>query len=292
MHSLFKLILTTIVSMSALVSAYGEAPKYEWKLVTEVSHGRDKVYMAGFMNSEYGIMVGYGGTVYYTQDAGKNWSVGMNSSMCRWGLDILNEKTAFSCGNAGNNRVTTDGGATWTAISDFGGMEPENGKFISFTDRENGWVATSRLLASTGDGGKNWKQLNTPKGSKAIYALQLRTPTEGYVLDKTGQLFHTGDGGSSWQKMTLDLKERKIIGYAFNNPVAAVHFSDALNGKVLMYFVSPERQWVSFSTADGGKSWAEEELATAFGTAYLSHDGQYLTIHDSIEKTLHLYQYR
>ena len=65
-------------------------PESSWTVVldTKISH---KTNIAGFLNENYGITVGYNGEIHYTNDGGKTWPNSKNSSMCRFCLDIVNE---------------------------------------------------------------------------------------------------------------------------------------------------------------------------------------------------------
>ncbi len=281
------LLLACLIFFSGGWFYAGELPA-GWKIAFQSKYSDDKkMYVAGFLNDKFGVMAGYAGAVFYTSDGGKTWYGGKNTSWCRWGMDILDEKTAYTCGNSGHNRISKDGGVTWTLLSDYGGMEPDNGKFISFADRDNGWAAARLKLASTRDGGLTWNEIALPPDSKMLYAVTLRKKDEGYILDRTGQLFETKDGGKSWNKMHFELNGRTIIPFPFNNAVASVGFWDEKNGKVILFMVKPERQWVSYITSDGGKSWKEESLPiNTFGAVYLSHDGKTLSITDTIDKMI------
>jgi photosystem II stability/assembly factor-like uncharacterized protein len=138
--------------------------------------------------------------VYYSADGGQNWSPGKNTSFCRFGLNIVDQQTAWNCGNGGHVRVSTDGGKNWQAVANFGGSEPDQCCFLSFLDAHTGWAAAPQLLGVTTNGGSIWNKLALPKGIKDVAAIALRTATEGYLLDTTGTVFVTTDGGLTWKR--------------------------------------------------------------------------------------------
>ena len=102
------------------------------------------MYVAGFHDDGFGITVGYSGDVRYTTDGGQLWTSAENKSWCRYGLDIVDEKTAWHCGNGGHVRASTDGGQTWQTVADFGPNQPDHCRFLSFLDAKTGLPPLTR----------------------------------------------------------------------------------------------------------------------------------------------------
>jgi photosystem II stability/assembly factor-like uncharacterized protein len=250
-----------------------------WKVIRQALY-EQSVYQAGFLDDSFGIMVGYNGDVYYSADGGQNWSPGNNTSYCRFGLDIVDRQTAWTCGNGGHVRVSTDGGENWQAVTNFGGSEPDHCRYLSFLDARTGWAAAPQLLGVTTDGGTTWNTLALPTGIKDIAAIALRAVTEGYLLDTTGTIFVTTDGGQTWTAHSLGLagNEELTIAYA---PTAAMRFTDAQNGMVVFDL---NDSVFSARTTDGGQTWKREPVAITYQTPtlYLAHDGLTLTAIDGM----------
>jgi photosystem II stability/assembly factor-like uncharacterized protein len=250
-----------------------------WNVIRQTQY-EQSAYQAGFLDDSFGIMVGYSGAVYYTADGGQNWSPGKNTSYCRFGLDIVDQQTAWNCGNAGHVRLSTDGGKNWRAVADFGGSEPDQCRFLSFLDAHTGWAAAPQLLGVTTDGGTTWNTLAMPKGIKDVAAIALRTATDGYLLDTTGTVFVTTDGGQTWTTHSLGLagNEELIIAKA---PTAAMRFTDAQNGMIVFGLKDGV---FSAHTTDGGQTWKREPVAITYDTPtlYLAHDGLTLTAIDGL----------
>jgi photosystem II stability/assembly factor-like uncharacterized protein len=250
-----------------------------WKVIRHIQY-EQSLYQAGFLDDSFGIMVGYAGMVAYTTDGGENWSPGKNTSLCRFGLDIVDRQTAWNCGNGGHVRVSTDGGKTWQAVANFGSSEPDQCRFLSFLDAQTGWAASPQLLGATTDGGTTWKTLALPKGLLNIEAISLRTATEGYLLDTTGTVFVTTDGGLTWTTRSLGLAGNEKLSIA-SAPTAAMRFTDALHGMVVFDLMDGV---FSVRTADGGKTWNREPVGITYQspTLYLGHDGLTLTMIDKL----------
>src|SRR5512143_1438269 len=139
-----------VASPQPTVAPATEAVKEPWQVAQKLTYTH-AVYYAGFMNESFGMTVGYGGEVHYTNDGGASWPQAANSSKCRFGLEIVDDQVAWHCGNGGHVRKSTDGGKTWQAVADFGPSEPNQCRFLSFLDDTTGWAATPSQLAATND---------------------------------------------------------------------------------------------------------------------------------------------
>jgi photosystem II stability/assembly factor-like uncharacterized protein len=250
-----------------------------WQVVLHLQYV-DSIYQAGFLDSEFGIMVGYSGVVDYTTDGGKTWSRGKNTSWCRFGLDIVSREIAWNCGNGGHVRLSTDGGKNWQAVTDFGGNEPDHCRLLSFLDAHTGWAATPKMLGATTDGGTSWKEITLPKEIKEISAINLRTISEGYLLDTAGIIFVTSDGGQTWSTRSLGLTDSEKLSIAFA-PTAAMRFLDSNKGMVIFELNDAV---ISARTDDGGQTWKRDpvEIPYKAATLYLSRDGITLTAIDGM----------
>lgn len=249
--------------------------------------------MAGFLDESFGITVGSAGEVHYTTDGGETWPQADNASLCRFGLEIVDDKLAWHCGNGGHVRVSTDGGRTWQAVADYGPNEPKHCRFLSFLDAETGWAATPYQLGATADGGASWVDVALPEGIQDIAAIALRTSTDGYLLDVAGNLFVTEDGGESWAPLSSGLiPDGKELLLGSSSPAAALRFPDADRGLVALSLKGKEGVEISIvRTIDGGQTWEQEHALTTFGTPYLTRDGTMLTI-VGLSNTITVLRYR
>jgi photosystem II stability/assembly factor-like uncharacterized protein len=267
------------------------APDYgPWHLVRQIKYSDPSasVYYGGFLNDSFGILIGASGLVEYTQDGGQSWGTGSNQSWCRFGLDIVDEKIAWNCGNPGHVRLTTDGGKTWTAVADYGPGEPNHCRYLSFLDAQTGWAATPGMLAATSDGAATWTDLALPAGTGEIAAISLRTPTDGYVLDARGTLLATADGGTTWESNSVNLPAAGEL-LIDPTPLTSMRFWDADHGRIL---VLKSGFWTG-DTSDGGKTWTWTKMPSVKGarSSYMSRDGRTLSMIDVTKQDILLLEY-
>lgn len=270
----------------------------DWSVVvdTKITHATN---ISGFLNENFGVTVGYGGEIHYTEDGGKTWPQSFNGSACRFSLDIVDENLMWCGGNGNNVRYSEDGAESFKAVSDvnLGGMHSS----IDFIDDTTGWIAASKKMAATKDGGDTWTELTYPAEVKGIAALQLRTPEEGYLLSNNGLFYITKDGGASWSLLQdLNFAQYGIvadvkgtIGLAkINQSQADISFTDENNGIIVFTGTIPGEGnlTVFLTTTDGGETWDVERFEPIEGFApakvFLSGDGKYLTLGTSDNHTM------
>jgi photosystem II stability/assembly factor-like uncharacterized protein len=174
--------------------------------------------------------------------------------------------------------VSTDGGRIWQAASSIGGGY--TAPYISFLDAQTGWIATRDpcLLWATSDGGKTWTEITPPEELTILAGISLRTAMDGYLLDDTGVLCTTQDGGQSWSLQTLGLDSKIVTAYEL--ALTAMRFTDANHGVVVLSLEGGGGKALILRTADGGKTWKQEDAPVPTGTLYLTHDGETLTVID------------
>lgn len=248
-----------------------------WRLILQ-SRPDSSTYAAGFLDESYGLTAGYDGDVRYTTDGGQSWTRARNVSLCRFGLDIVDERVAWHCGNGGAVRVSIDSGQTWGPGGGYGSNQPNHCRFLSFLDDKTGWAATPQQLGQTTDGGQTWTDLALPEGIRPIAAIALRAPGQGYVLDTRGSLFATQDGGQTWATYSIGLKDNETLS-SNSTPVAAMRFLDGRQGIVVYQLYG--KIW-SARTSDGGQTWQREQIPgiESMYAFYLTHDGRLLTLFD------------
>jgi len=276
-HVCILFIMLTIAGCDAI------SDQGTWTIIHQTNF-KKSANTAGFLDESYGITVGPSGENYYTHDKGETWSAATCSSWCLFGLDIVDQQIAWSCGNSANVRLSRDGGKTWQAVTDFGGFEPNHCRFIRFLDAQNGWIANPKEVASTKDGGKTWTPIILPKGIQPITAIDLRTKDAGYLLDISGTLYFTQDQGQTWSSYSLTLNDNEKILFA-QTPLSAVRFRNASRGTVILALEDATgRKFTALHSKNSGKTWKRAALPLEFhysSSVFLAHDGTTLTHYDA-----------
>ena len=247
---------------------------------------------AGFLDDAFGVAVGCWGETLYTVSAGMDWNWSANSLECGYGLDVVDERVVWLCGDQGI-RVSTDGAQTWQVVTDSPG-DADLCRFLSFLDARTGWAATPHQLGMTVDGGATWTDVTLPENVQEIAAIALETAVDGYVLDKGGNLFVTQDGGQTWVSRSLGPMirgDKRLFDLA--SPTAAIRFLDANHGVVILSLIGGgERETLAMYTSDGGRTWEEQSLVEQFGAVHLTRDGRFLTLVDFVESDITVFHYQ
>jgi photosystem II stability/assembly factor-like uncharacterized protein len=272
-------ILSGILISILFIGVNMASAQGQWEVVIPKAIEGIKVRMAAFHDENFGVWGGAGddGAQHYTLDGGKTWTMAKTGG-CMFSVDVVDVNIIWQSCLSGTS-LTTDGGKNWKVIAkDVGGMA----SILAFADDKTGWVGSGTKFKMTSDGGETWSDLALPKDVTAVAAISLRTPKDGYLLDKSGILYITGDGGKSWTSCPLGLKDPVIQGFGSGGwinetPEAAIRFTDANNGLIALG-LSDKESMIALRTADGGKSWKEEAVPAKKGKPFISRDGRFLTV--------------
>jgi hypothetical protein len=241
-----------------------------------------KVTTAGFTDEYSGITVGYAGECHYTTDGGADWKMASNASWCRFGLEIVDRNVAIHCGNAGHVGFSGDGGKSWKLAKNFGDMEPNQCRYLSFPEEKTGWIASARKLAFTSDAGSGWNEIALPQGIGGIESIDLWAAGNGCILDNKLDVYFTGDGGKTWEKETVLTNIQGISREIKRAPAMAMRFLTRNKGMVVLQStIDDKTRLYAINTSDGCKTWKEEEIPVTIykgSVLFLSRDATFLTV--------------
>ncbi len=274
--------------------SFGQENNHSWVKIKEIKL-TNAVNIAGFFNSDSGAAACRDLIISYHSGKTMVWKFKNNSDRYFCGFDFIGNDTVILSGAYGIIFITKNGGFSWKEIA-----YAQNAvwdiqfKSLSFISSGEGWLANSSSVFKISDKGKKWEELKLPPDSGFIAAVFLRNKEEGYILNNKGVLYRTADAGKNWDYSLLNFgggTPMLTLSSMQNPPLAAIQFSDMKKGSVVIYFIKPERQWAEFHTSDGGKTWKGIIIPHKdLGSVYLSRNGKFLTITDTIDRKIFLFK--
>jgi photosystem II stability/assembly factor-like uncharacterized protein len=125
---------------------------------------------------------------------------------------------------------------------------------VYFTSADKGWIAGDNgYLAWTGDGGRNWNQMNigTTENINEIY---FRNDDNGYLVAGR-KMFITRDGGRNWRETQI----YRTGEFGKNTPeFLSIRFADKRRGIVIGSVLNAQERVIDslvMRTEDGGETW-------------------------------------
>jgi photosystem II stability/assembly factor-like uncharacterized protein len=155
-----------------------------------------------FTDASHGVIVGAGGSILFTEDAGETWNksnVFGNAKGKFHSVFFINQKTGWTAGADGRIFQTTSGGKTWREQKS-GVTRNLNG--ISFVDAKEGWaIGEEGTILQTTTAGSTW----TPFNSKIRHNLEkiFFVGKKGWIVGFGGTILTNDDDANSAQKPVL-----------------------------------------------------------------------------------------
>lgn len=254
----------------------------EWEVIDEETYTFPS-NIIGYYDDDYVLSVGPSGEIHYKSSDAPDWPLSDNVSLCRFGMDIIDGQTMYTCGAGGMVTKSTDGGKTFEVKKEFGDYNSNYCKLMSFCDVDNGIIASLTRLAITSDGANTWTELECPCDIITIYMIDTKN---FFIIGTDYKLYSTTDGGTTWNSTPLNLPG----GTNYNNDIItfALHMDDSSNGSIFCYD-KETKLLKNYTTTDGFATCTEHaipELKYSIGTLFLNHDGSVLTYTDGLHKTL------
>ena len=175
---------------------------------------------------------------------------------------------------------TADGGATWSDVTpNITRPAGDGGTYWAgqlFIDRDHAWVLVARgqelTLLRTADAGRTWQAGVLPvEGMGALFTSL--DAARGWALVGQGvaagseavAVLATEDGGATWAVLSLSDPQNPQPGQVpFGGNKRGLGFADAAHGWLSVY-EPVDGKVVLYATHDGGRTWAEQDLALPAG---------------------------
>lgn len=157
-----------------------------------------------FTSASIGYIVGDGGLVLKSTDAGITWvQQTSNTTNTLYGVFFKSDTEGWACGAAGTLLSTTDGGTTWVVHAQSGVMTTSSFNDIYFVGTL-GWAGNDdNNLYRTTDNGVTWVLSGT--FTDDANSVSFADASNGYVaLDGAG-IAYSSDGGASWTAASVNL---------------------------------------------------------------------------------------
>ncbi len=171
------------------------------------------IYKIRFINDTVGVAVGHSNLILYTENKGAKWTLKSTASTNNF-FDIcaVGTTTFWAAGNNGKTVKSTDGGKTWTSITN--PLSSSNDVLdLHFVNEDLGWfvgpsgvyIYDNRLSANVKTTNRATAQFELyPNPSNGIFtATQLESNSTIFITDYTGKtVFETKSIDS---KITIDI---------------------------------------------------------------------------------------
>lgn len=200
--------------------------------------------------------------VYRTTDAGNTFDQLVQGTNLHFNaFHFMDSKTGFASNENGLVK-TTDGGKSWSLVSDVKATYFERVKF--FNDKEGIAIcyddAGSTIVCSTTDGGNIWKnhKIQFDGFPQKLTFLDLQT-CYAFSLEVDKRIVkRSDDGGKTWKELLVDTAPEG----QFNDLVFIDKNTGWMTGDVLLPGAKKNGGLVSYikKTTDGGASWSETYL--------------------------------
>ena len=163
-------------------------------------------------------------------------------------LVFVNANRGVSVGGAGQIRITSNGGETWSNVNS---NTTQRLLSVYFLNENLGWaVGENGTLVKSEDGGETWVDLDLNTGLD-LYDVQFLNAQNGFAVGEAGAIFRTTDGGFSWT--SIPSNSIRIL--------RSVHFVNENVGVIVGNTSEIIR------TTDGGLTWSRVGVTFNGGTS-------------------------
>jgi len=223
-----------------------------WQSVTGLENFQlQTLYDIDFFNAQTGQVVGLGGKILRTDDAGNTWDLLQESG---WeylqSIALLSEhKNIIVAGDGsfGGKTMYSTEAQWWNLSKDSTNISLRS---VAMASNTKGFAVGYGGAIKTTDGGTTWQPTEL-RGDyfKEIYFVNSQV---GYICGFQGSVLKTTDSGETWQNM-----HKKNGAFFRGTKLESLHFFDenigmvcGLNGKLLF-------------TENGGENWKQVDLNTS-----------------------------
>lgn len=148
-----------------------------------------------FVNNDFGIGVGGGGTIIISTDGGGNWiSKNIGDTENLKSICVSNNGILFACSYGNKIYKSTDNGENWNSKETEAFILSD----IAFVNDNIGFgVGLYNTSIKTTDGGETWFSIPPIIQGRSMFAIKFINQSVGYVVGGS-EITKTTDGGNNW----------------------------------------------------------------------------------------------
>ena len=219
-----------------------------------------------FSDTNTGIAVGRGGTIFYTSNGGNSWLDATQYYLTTndlFSIVLFNSGIAYAVGDGGNILKSVNAGTNWVSI--FSGTI-SNIHSIFFLDKYTGYACsdandnTGQNVLMTTNGGEYWFKQIVPYADNinSIYFINYNI---GFVSSANGYIFKTTNSGTNWTY---------IQGTYINASLYGITFTDTLTGYVV-------GNGGIYKTTNQGINWLIKNNTIGYSVKFLNAETGYVS---------------
>ena len=208
-----------------------------WQKI-EFTPGRERIARIFFAIGGYGFAVGESGTLLAMQGDKQTWK--KTTLPVRYLMLDGNFSNALEgqiVGGKGTILFTEDAGLTWNAATVAGDAKPKLNS-VFFVNQKTGWaVGEEGRIYATINGGKYWREQNSPASKNLLDIFFLNT-AEGFAVGDDGTILHTTTAGNVWKTEESSVSH-KLERIFFKGKQG---FAVGFGGTILKYETAAEKE--------------------------------------------------
>lgn len=191
-----------------------------------------------FTDALHGVVTETYSNIWYTSDGGVTWSSQAFDYAYFSDIEFTSPGVGYiSCADGtfsyyGLVLKTTNGGATWNEVFDFGDipLTYSTAGAISFLNDNTGYMMTMNNFYKTTNGGVSWDSLPYAVDHDLYFQdIHFTSLNVGYGCTSLGGIYKTTDGGNTWAVDLADDSVSVLSSIAVSNSTAYISGS---NGKI------------------------------------------------------------
>jgi photosystem II stability/assembly factor-like uncharacterized protein len=249
-------------------------------LAERTIYSTDRFYDVQAISKDHAVVVGYGGKILSTTDAGNSWEIlPSGTDLALYAVHFTDAQHGFISGQDGVILHTEDGGKSWQKQESNAIFQDKDGSKQSLflfglyaLDNDHAWAVGDRsILTSTSDGGKTWRARKVQmeadiSGGESLaaadpilYDVKFTDAQNGWIVGEFGKIMHTSDGGETWHEQEKTLLEGTGIFDLLDLPTLyGIHMLDAQRG------VAAGIEGHVARTSDGGQRWSFDQVEVEY----------------------------